>query len=106
MRYTETERCRRRDRRGQEDNLGTGEEEVKAYVRRKNGEVASPQEIIAWCRDKLSDFKLPRYLEFRDDFPKSAIGRIQKNILKQEKQNLTHGCYDRLADEESIRMNR
>ena len=79
--------------------LGSGEEEVKAYVRLKPDESTAPQEIISWCSEKLAEFKVPRYLEFRDDFPRSAIGRIQKNLLKAEKQNLTDGCYDCLEDE-------
>jgi len=83
---------------GVPSSLGSGEEEVKAYVRLKPGGSAIPQEIISWCNVKLAEFKIPRYLEFRNDFPRSAIGRIQKNALKQEKENLTDGCYDRLNE--------
>jgi len=80
-------------------SLGSGEEEVKAYVRLKLGETVTPQDIISWCSGKLAEFKIPRFLEFRDDFPRSAKGRIQKNLLKTEKRNLTKGCYDRLKEE-------
>jgi len=83
---------------GVSSSLGSGEEEVKAYVRLKPGESVSYEEIVSWCSSKLAEFKIPRYLEFRDDFPKSAIGRIQKNVLKQEKEDLTLGCYDRLKE--------
>jgi crotonobetaine/carnitine-CoA ligase len=79
--------------------LGTGEEEVKAYIRVKAGERVLPREIITWCKQKLAEFKVPRFLEFRDEFPRSAIGRIQKNLLKVEKEDLTGGCYDRLKEE-------
>lgn len=75
--------------------LGTGEEEVKAYVRLNPQETLSPEEIIAWCTENLAAFKVPRYIEFRTEFPRSAIGRIQKNELKKEKEDLTDGCYDR-----------
>jgi len=81
---------------GVPSGLGPGEEEVKAYVCLKPGETATPREIISWCSGKLAEFKVPRFLEFREEFPKSAIGRIQKNILKQEKHDLNKGCYDRL----------
>jgi acyl-CoA synthetase (AMP-forming)/AMP-acid ligase II len=81
---------------GVPSGLGTGEEEVKAYVRLKEGMTASPAEIVDWCTGKLGEFKIPRYVEFRIEFPKSAIGRIQKNTLKKEKSDLTEGCYDRL----------
>jgi len=83
---------------GVPSSLGSGEEEVKAYVRLKPGESVSYEEIVSWCNRKLAEFKIPRYLEFREDFPKSAIGRIQKNVLKQEKEDLTLGCYDRLKE--------
>jgi crotonobetaine/carnitine-CoA ligase len=80
---------------GVPSGLGTGEEEIKAYVRVNPDHTVNPEEIIYWCREQLAQFKVPRYLEFRDDFPKSAIGRIQKTVLKQEKEDLTEGCYDR-----------
>lgn len=70
---------------GVPSGLGTGEEEVKAYVRLKPGETLESQDIISWCLGKLTEFKTPRFLEFRDDFPKNAMGRIQKSLLKAEK---------------------
>ncbi len=79
--------------------LGTGEEEVKAYVRFAPGSSTTPEELITWCKERLADFKVPRYLEFRDAFPKSAIGRVQKNVLKAEKKDLTEGCFDRMGAE-------
>jgi len=75
--------------------LGTGEEEVKAYVRLEPDTALSPEEIVKWCTDNLAAFKVPRYIEFREEFPRSAIGRIQKNELKKEKEDLTEGCFDR-----------
>jgi acyl-CoA synthetase (AMP-forming)/AMP-acid ligase II len=79
--------------------LGVGEEEVKVYVRLKSNETATPQEILTWCKGRLAEFKIPRYLEFRVDFPRSAIGRIQKNILKKEENHRGEDCYDRLKEE-------
>jgi crotonobetaine/carnitine-CoA ligase len=84
---------------GVPSSLGSGEEEVKAYVRLKSDEAVAPQELLIWCKGRLADFKVPRFVEFRTDFPRSAIGRIQKNLLKVEKQDLTEGCYDRLKEE-------
>ena len=78
--------------------LGTAEEEIKAYVILKPGESAAPQELIEWCRQNLAEFKVPRYLEFRDDFPRTPLGKIQKNVLKTEREDLTEGCYDREKD--------
>jgi crotonobetaine/carnitine-CoA ligase len=80
---------------GVPSGLGTGEEEVKAYVRLRDGVTVDPSEIVDWCTGKLGEFKIPRYIEIRSDFPKSAIGRIQKNALKKEKDDLTKDCWDR-----------
>jgi crotonobetaine/carnitine-CoA ligase len=80
-------------------SLGSGEEEVKAYVRLKPDQATTPEEILSWCKGRLAEFKIPRFLEFRTDFPKSAIGRIQKNLLKVEKQDFSDNCYDRLKEE-------
>ena len=80
--------------------LGTGEEEVKAYIRLNPQETLSPEDVILWCTENLAAFKVPRYVEFRTEFPRSAIGRIQKNELKKEKEDLTEGCYDREAKKE------
>jgi acyl-CoA synthetase (AMP-forming)/AMP-acid ligase II len=80
---------------GVPSGLGTAEEEVKAYVILNPGETVSPQEIIEWCVQRLADFKVPRSLEFRTAFPRTPLGKIQKSLLKQEKEDLTEGCYDR-----------
>ncbi len=84
---------------GVPSGLGSGEEEVKAYVVLKPDQTTTPAELLSWCRGKLAEFKIPRFLEFRTDFPRSAIGRVQKNLLKAEKQDLTERCYDRLKEE-------
>jgi crotonobetaine/carnitine-CoA ligase len=75
-------------------------EEVKAYVVPNPGEELSPQEVIDFCRENMAVFKVPRYLEFRDSLPKTPSERVQKQKLRQEKADLTEGCYDRLAYEE------
>ena len=80
---------------GVPSGLGEGEEEIKAYIRLKQGVIIVPQEILDWCSGKLAEFKLPRFLGFVEEFPKSAIGRIQKNILKEQ---VTDSCHDRLKE--------
>ena len=70
-------------------------EEVKAYIiKRKDAEV-SPQEIIEWCEERLAYFKIPRYVEFREDFPRTSTQKVKKNILKQETDDLTISSWDR-----------
>ncbi len=76
-------------------------EEVKAYIRLAEGETpesVSPQAIIEFCNSKLADFKVPRYIEYRQELPATPTGKIQKVILLQEKEDLTSGSYDRLLE--------
>jgi crotonobetaine/carnitine-CoA ligase len=84
---------------GIDSELGLGEQEIKAYVRLKQAGTVNFETLISWCLERLSEFKVPRYWEFIEDFPKSAIGRIQKNVLKQEKEDLTANTYDRLRED-------
>lgn len=86
---------------GVSSGLGAGEEEVKAYVVLRPDRTATPEELLSWCTGKLAEFKIPRFLEFRTDFPRSAIGRVQKNLLRAEKEDLRENCYDRLEKKKS-----
>jgi len=70
-------------------------EEIKAFVIVKSGEKLEPEEIIEYCEEKLADFKVPRYIEFADSFPKTAKMTVQKHILKKLKEDHTVGCFDR-----------
>ncbi|MBW1840105.1 MAG: AMP-binding protein [Deltaproteobacteria bacterium] len=65
-------------------------EEVKAYLVVNNGaEPPLPEEIIEYCKERLADFKVPQYIEFRESFPKTATGRIQKIIILKEEAKKT-----------------
>jgi len=44
----------------------------------------TPEDIIKWTEDKLAHYKRPRAVEFRDELPKSAVGKILKRELKAE----------------------
>ncbi len=58
-------------------------EAVKAVVTLKAGAAATPEEILAFCRERLAGYKAPRSLEIRDtDLPKSATGKILKKELR------------------------
>jgi long-chain acyl-CoA synthetase len=56
-------------------------EEVGCCLVLKDGEVGSEEEIIAYCREHLADFKCPRQVFFVETFPKTATGKIQKHLL-------------------------
>ncbi len=69
---------------GVPSELGTGEEEVKAFIKLAEGASLSGDQVRAWCAGKLADFKIPSLIEFRGAFEKSAIGRIKKELLKEQ----------------------
>lgn len=49
-----------------------GEEDIKAYIQLAEGELPpSPADIAAWCRDHIAYFKVPRYIEFVEAFPRT-----------------------------------
>jgi len=73
-------------------------EEIKAYLIVKPGVTLEPIEIIRYCEERLADFKVPRYIELIDSFPKTAKMTVQKHVLKQLKKDHTVGCYDREAN--------
>jgi crotonobetaine/carnitine-CoA ligase len=60
-----------------------GEDELKLVVKVRDGAEVSPPDLIAWCRDKLPRFQVPRYIEFIDVFPKTPTQRIQKKELSR-----------------------
>jgi crotonobetaine/carnitine-CoA ligase len=84
---------------GVPSGYGVGEEEVKAYIQWKPGEICSPQEIWDWCSQRMADFKVPRFLEFISELPRTATWKIQKSALKGAVKDLTEGCYDRLKNQ-------
>jgi long-chain acyl-CoA synthetase len=57
-------------------------ERVKAYVVLKEGETATPEEIIDYCKQNLVKYKVPKYVEFVNDLPKSAVGKILRKELR------------------------
>ena len=59
-------------------------ETVKACVAFKPGATATSDELIAFCRTSLTDYKLPRTVEIRDTLPMSAVGKILYRVLRDE----------------------
>jgi crotonobetaine/carnitine-CoA ligase len=57
------------------------DQSIKAYVIvREPAAVAAP-ELIAWCRQRLSAFKVPEVIELRETFPRTSVGKIQKHLF-------------------------
>ncbi len=59
-------------------------ERIKVYIVLKEGETATEEELIAYFRENLVDYKVPSEIEFRTELPKSAIGKILRRALKEE----------------------
>ncbi len=55
-----------------------------------DGATTSAEEIIAWCRDNMARFKVPRHILFAP-LPKTSTGKIQKFVLRQQAEDLIHG---------------
>ena len=77
-------------------------EEVKAYVRLSEGvtpEILPPDAIIRNCAEHLAAFKLPRYIEYMADFPRTPSQKIAKQRLVKETNDLIEGSFDRVNNE-------
>jgi long-chain acyl-CoA synthetase len=59
-------------------------ETVKAWVVLKPGEELSAEDIRAWCKERLAKYKVPSEVEFRDELPKTTVGKILRRELVRE----------------------
>ena len=80
-----------------------GEDELKAYVTPRPGAKVDPEAVIYWCAEHLAYFKVPRYLEIREELPRTPSLRVRKDVLRREREDLIAGCFDREAAGISLR---
>jgi long-chain acyl-CoA synthetase len=59
-------------------------ERVKVYIVLKEGETATEEEIIEFCRENLAPYKVPKFVEFRTELPKTMVGKILRRVLAEE----------------------
>jgi long-chain acyl-CoA synthetase len=59
-------------------------ERIKVFITLKEGETATEEEIIAFCRENLAPYKVPKSVEFRDALPKSLVGKVLRRALAEE----------------------
>ena len=74
-------------------------EEVKAYLKLAPDaprDQALLERVLAHCRDNLAAFKIPRYLELVDEFPRTPGLKIKKSALREAKPDLRADSYDRV----------
>ncbi len=62
-------------------------EAVKAFVILKEGQTLTQKEVIDYCDAKLAKYKLPVEVEFRQELPKSNVGKILRKDLRIEEEN-------------------
>jgi fatty-acyl-CoA synthase len=58
-------------------------EEICAWVKLKEGESISEDEVRAYCRGKIATYKIPRYVKFVDAFPMTVTGKVQKYLMRE-----------------------
>ena len=78
------------------------QEEVKACIVLANGatpEDLPPEQLWQFCAEHLAPFKVPRYLDYRSELPKTPSSKVQKNLLREE--GLAAGVVDREATKQA-----
>ncbi len=61
-------------------------EKLKAYIVTKPGEEITIPELVAFCKEKLAGYKVPKLYEFREELPKSLIGKVLRRVLREEEE--------------------
>ncbi|HUB11921.1 MAG TPA: AMP-binding protein [Acetobacteraceae bacterium] len=58
-------------------------EELCAWIRLREGMAATEEEIKAFCRGRITHFKIPRYVRFVDSYPMTVTGKVQKYMMRE-----------------------
>lgn len=64
-------------------------EAVKAFVQLDSGQQATEEELIAFCREHLTPYKVPRTIEFRSQLPRTNTGKALRRVLREEEMKKT-----------------
>jgi long-chain acyl-CoA synthetase len=57
---------------------------IKAYIVLREGQSLTKAEILTYCREKLANYKVPKQVEFREDLPKSIVGKVLRRVIREE----------------------
>ena len=69
---------------GVPDDDGDEDEVVKLFAVLREGATITAQELRAWCKENMAPYKVPRRVEFRDDLPKTNVGKVLRRELRDE----------------------
>lgn len=69
-------------------------ETLKAYVVPQAGETMSKADVVGWCRARLASYKVPRLVEFREELPKTIVGKVLRRALREEEEARRKGSRD------------
>ncbi|HLG45573.1 MAG TPA: AMP-binding protein [Reyranella sp.] len=59
-------------------------EEICAWIKLREGQSATPEEIKEFCKGQIAHYKIPRYIEFVGEFPMTITGKIQKFVMREQ----------------------
>jgi len=59
-------------------------EAVKVFVVAREGADLDAAKVVAWCRESLTGYKVPKHVEFRKELPKTNVGKILRRELRDE----------------------
>ncbi len=59
-------------------------ETIRAVIVKRPDATLSGDELIAWCRERMTHFKCPTSVVFTDTLPKGGTGKVQKNVLREK----------------------
>jgi long-chain acyl-CoA synthetase len=63
--------------------VGGSDQRAKAFIVLHSGETATEEEILEFCRERLAKYKIPTSLEFREDLPKTMVGKVLRRELME-----------------------
>jgi long-chain acyl-CoA synthetase len=59
-------------------------ETVKAWIVLKPGETMTTEEVRQFCKENMASFKVPTHVEFRNELPKTTVGKVLRRELVRE----------------------
>jgi long-chain acyl-CoA synthetase len=69
-------------------------EAVKAFVVLRQGQSATPEEIISWSREHLTGYRVPKQIQFRESLPETMVGKVLRRVLLDEEKQKASATTD------------